>query len=65
MKNKPIKFGINHIEKADELNEYIPLTLRHNNLSDIDFDIIADTIKCQNLKNQMNVRLIKLKKRLF
>ena len=43
---------------------YIPTTHRKNSLADMEFNIIADTIRCQNLKNQMNVRIMNLRYRL-
>lgn len=43
---------------------YIQKTNRVNSLSDIEFNIIADTIRCQNLFNQMNIRLINIKRTL-
>ncbi len=64
MRILPIKIGFNGIEKASSDNGYVPATIRHNSLSDMDFNIIADTIRCQNLKNQMNVRLMNLKRSL-
>ncbi len=61
MKISSINFGTNSAEKACFAMDFIPTTLRHNSLSDIDFNIISDKIKCQNLKNQMRVRLLNLK----
>lgn len=66
MRISPISFGINHVEKspiADTTN-LVPTTVRHNSLADMEFNIIADTIRCQNLKNQMNVRLMNLRRNL-
>jgi len=37
---------------------------RRNSLSDMDFNIISETIRCQNLKKQMNIRLMNLKRSL-
>ncbi|MCD7780177.1 MAG: hypothetical protein LUH05_05845 [Candidatus Gastranaerophilales bacterium] len=66
MKISPISFGVNSTEKISSASkDYIPTTVRHNSLSDMDFNIIADTIRCQNLKNQMNVRLSNLKRSLM
>ena len=56
--------GFNNTERAVPFNGCLPATYRHNSLSDMDFNIIADTIRCQNLKNQMNVRLMNLKRNL-
>lgn len=64
MRIAPINSITNHVEKASVANDFIPTTSRHNSLSDMDFNIIADTIRCQNLKNQMNVRLMNLKRSL-
>lgn len=66
MKISPISFGINSVEKGitSESANQVPTTTRHNALADMEFNIIADTIRCQNLKNQMNVRLMNLKRNL-
>ena len=49
---------------SSAVSDFTPVTRRHNALQDIEFDIISDKIKCQNLKNQMDVRLSQLKKTL-
>ncbi len=66
MKISPISFGINHPERplSAEPANFVPTTVRHNALADMEFNIIADTIRCQNLKNQMNVRLMNLRRNL-
>ncbi len=70
MKVSPISFGISpkttiqSVPKEQSQSEYIPTTQRKNSLADMEFNIIADTIRCQNLKNQMNVRLMNLRRRL-
>ena len=64
MRISPINFGLHSAEKANSTNGYVPATTRHNSLSDMDFNIIADTIRCQNLKNQMNIRLMNLRRSL-
>ncbi len=65
MQVSPISFGLNRIERAAvPAKDIVSTTVRHNSLSDMDFNIIADTIRCQNLKNQMNVRLMNLKRSL-
>ncbi len=66
MKISPISFGLNYQEKNISANDsdFVPTTVRHNSLSDMEFNIIADTIRCQNLKNQMNVRLMNLRRNL-
>ena len=72
MRISPIQFGITGqsasafkkpvAEKSASV--FIPVTSRKNSLADMEFNIIADTIRCQNLKNQMNIRLMNLKKNL-
>ena len=64
MKVSPINFSLPTSEKTSNSNDIIHTTVRHNSLSDMDFNIIADTIRCQNLKNQMNVRLMNLRRSL-
>ncbi len=65
MKVSPISFGINKVERTSApAKDFVQTTVRHNSLSDMDFNIIADTIRCQNLKNQMNVRLMSLRRNL-
>ncbi len=60
-----VNFGINGpSDKSCVARDYVPTTVRHNSLSDMDFNIIADTIRSQNLKNQMNVRLMSLRRTL-
>ncbi len=64
MRISPINFSTGQVSKSCVARDYVPTTVRHNSLSDMDFNIIADTIRCQNLKNQMNVRLMNLKRTL-
>lgn len=71
MKISPVSFGQQAIPKGGQLkskinqnSDYIPTTSRKNSLADMEFNIIADTIRCQNLKNQMSVRLANLKRNL-
>lgn len=66
MRISSINSGITSADKTvvSDANSYIPTTIRRNSLADMEFNIIADTIRCQNLKNQMNVRLMNLKKSL-
>ncbi len=64
MRISPINFSLYQSEKTNNVNDFIHTTVRHNSLSDMDFNIIADTIRCQNLKNQMNVRLMNLRRNL-
>ncbi len=52
------------LQSAVSSSGYIPTTQRKNSLADMEFNIIADTIRCQNLKNQMNVRIMNLRYRL-
>lgn len=63
MKISPIGQSSPKYEKASS-SDLIHTTVRHNSLSDMDFNIIADAIRCQNLKNQMNVRLMNLRRNL-
>ena len=66
MRISPINFGISHTERNSVSNtaDFVPTTVRYNSLADMEFNIIADTIRCQNLKNQMNVRLMNLRRNL-
>ena len=65
MNISPISINIGSVDKAAaDARNYIPTTVRHNSLADMEFNIIAETIRCQNLKNQMNVRLMNLRKSL-
>ena len=62
---KNIKFGTNIVsDNSCVAKDFVPTTTRHNSLSDIDFNIVADAIRCQNLQNQMNVRLTNLRRTL-
>lgn len=65
MKIQSISFGIfpTH-RKPLTPTDSVKLTQRQNSLADMEFNIIKDTIRCQNLKNQMNVRLMNLKENL-
>ncbi len=64
MKISPINSGLNHIGVSADAHNFVPTTVRRNSLADMEFNIIADTIRCQNLKNQMNIRLMSLRKNL-
>ena len=67
MKISPVSYNnINHIERTNVAEELTvaPTTVRRNSLADMEFNIVADTIRSQNLKNQMNVRLMNLKRSL-
>ncbi len=65
MRINPVSFNsINMEHLSSGVNEFTPVTRRYNAVQDIEFDIISDKIKCQNLKNQMDVRLSQLKKTL-
>ncbi len=68
MKISPVGFGYNAknvvFGTAKGCDGYIPATQRENSLANIEFNIVADTIRCQNLKNQMSVRLMGLRHRL-
>ncbi len=65
MRISPISFGTSLTERIQrsEASDLVN-TVRHNSLSDMEFNIIADTIRCQNLRNQMNVRLSNLRRNL-
>ena len=45
-------------------NDFIPITRRYNSLSDLELNFIANTIKTQNLENQMNLKILGLKHKL-
>ncbi|MBQ3640629.1 hypothetical protein II906_01665 [bacterium] len=68
MRISPINFRTNNVsakrsytaKQADDIHT----TSRQNSLSDMEFNIIADTIRSQNLKNQMDVRLMNLKRQI-
>ncbi len=62
MQISPIGFNSSITGKSCVAREFVPATVRYNSLSDMDFNIIADKIRCQNMKNQMNVRLMNLKR---
>lgn len=62
MKIHSISFGIFPSSKKQITpTNSVKLTQRQNSLADMEFNIIQDTIRCQNLKNQMDVRLMNLK----
>lgn len=61
----PIGISIKQLDKNSTGDkDFTPVTKRYNSLQDIEFDIIADKIRCQNLRNQMDIRLTQLKKKL-
>lgn len=67
MRISPISFGISVSPERNTTvanTDFVPTTIRHNSLADMEFNIITDTIRCQNLKNQMNVRLMNLRRNL-
>ena len=65
MRINPVNFNPIAMEPMSTgVREFTPVTQRYNALQDIEFDIISDKIRCQNLKNQMEVRLTQLKKTL-
>jgi len=64
MRINPVSFNPITMEHSAGVKEFTPVTQRYNALQDIEFDIISDKIRCQNLKNQMEVRLTQLKKTL-
>lgn len=57
-KHYQINFGDNHTPAR----EFNPTLVRYNRLHDLEFDIIADKIRSENLKNQMNLKLSQLKR---
>ncbi|MDD3236915.1 MAG: hypothetical protein PHV37_02310 [Candidatus Gastranaerophilales bacterium] len=61
MRVSPIRFQINNLEKKGNARDFIPSTVRYNQLHDMEFDIIAERIRAENLKNQMNLKLAQLK----
>ncbi len=68
MRISPVSFGAKPAEKiiaaTTESVNNIPTTVRNNSLSDMEFSIVADKIRSQNLKNQMDVRLMNLRRSL-
>ncbi len=66
MKISPIILSSSSMDKSASFSSanVVPTTKRHNSLTDMEFNIIADTIRSQNLKNQLNVRLRSLKQNL-
>ena len=75
MNTLPANFGGNTPDKStlsenendlsiSEIHSSRQSILRPNPLKDVDFNIISETIRCQNLKKQMNIRLMSLKRRL-
>ena len=46
MNISPISINIGSVDKAAaDARNYIPTTVRHNSLADMEFNIIADTIR--------------------
>ncbi|MBR6164093.1 hypothetical protein IKQ26_09450 [bacterium] len=66
MRINPLSFSSINVEPMVNagVKDFTPVTMRYNSLQDIEFDIISDKIKSQNLKNNMDVRLTQLKKTL-
>lgn len=62
MRISPIRFQLNNIDAQSNAREFMPTSIRYNQLHDLEFDIIADKIRSENLKNQMNLKLTQLKK---
>ncbi len=62
MNISPISFRYNYIDKQSSAKDFEIMPVRYNALSDLEFDIIADTIRSKNMKNQMNYKLAQLKK---
>lgn len=62
MKISPVKFQINYTDNQNSPKDFMPNAVRYNSLHDLEFDIIADKIRSENLKNQMNKKLSQLKR---
>lgn len=62
MRISPINFQINYNDNQSSAKDFTPSPVRYNTLHDIEFDIIADKIRSENLKNQMNLKLSQLKR---
>lgn len=62
MNISPISFNYNYMDRQGTPKDFVLTPVRYNTLHDLEFDIIADTIRSKNLKNQMNSRLAQLKK---
>lgn len=62
MRVHPIRITLNKSDKFAQPKDFVPTWTRYNNLHDIEFDIIADKIRAENLKNQMNLKLAQIKK---
>lgn len=62
MRISPINFQLNYNDNQGSAKDFIPTLRRYNTLQDLEFDIIADKIRSENLKNQMNVKLSQLKR---
>ena len=63
MHTYPVTINLDDIE-GNFRNDFIPITRRYNSLSDIELNFIANTIKTQNLENQMNLKILGLKHKL-
>lgn len=66
MKINPVSFGSSNFNtpNSNDSSDNLKPTLRKNSLADMEFNIISDAIRCQNLKNQMNIRIMNLKRNL-
>lgn len=62
MRISPIRFNINRCDTSASAKDFTPVSTRYNALHDMEFDIIADKIRSENLKNQMNLQLARLKR---
>lgn len=63
MKITPITFRMNYNDQTkSNARDFVPMPVRYNSLRDIEFDIISDKIRSENLKNQMALKLAQLKK---
>lgn len=62
MRITPITFKMNYADKQTSAKDFVPIPMRYNSLRDLEFDIISDKIRSENLKNQMTLKLAQLKK---
>ncbi len=60
MRTSNIRIYLNDVNEH-AVNDFIPLTLRYNSLSDVEINFIEHTIKSQSIQNQMNMKLMGLK----
>ncbi len=56
MTTYPLRINLNDIDEYT-FRDFIPTTNRYNSLSDIELNFIENTIKTQNLKNYMSLKI--------